>query len=295
MSEVSTILHAESANAAPTRTRQALIGNEDRGKWWRFVLIAVITAIVIVPIAVVIILSVRPGVSSTSTHTFTLKNFSSVLTQTLSLRWLVNSVLVALVTVVVSVVIAAPAGYVLSRGRSRLISGYALLLFVLQSLPTITAVIPLFIIFARIGLVDNLTSVAVIYISGSLAVAIWMFAAYMDSIPISLEEAAWIDGCSMFGSFLRIVLRNSLPAVISTSIFAFLVAWNDYLVAIVFLRSDENFTLQVGVQSFFQQTQTDWGSVMAVAVIMMLPPIVVFALLNRFFNVGGIGGSLAGT
>lgn len=266
-----------------------------RGQWWRFALLSVITAIVIVPIAVVVLLALRPGASSTSTALFTFENLSNVWTQTPVLRWLLNSVIVVLSTVVVSVVIAAPAGYVLSRGRSSLLSVYALLLFVIQSLPVITAVIPLFIIFAQFGLVDSLAGICIIYISGSLAVAIWMFAAYFDSIPISLEEAAWMDGCSMFGSFFRIVLRNSLPGVLSASIFAFLVAWGDYLVAIVFLRSTENFTLQVGVQSFFQQLQTDWGSVMALSLIMMIPPIVVFALLNKYLNIGGIGGSLAGS
>ena len=127
-----------------------------------------------------------------------------------------------------------------------------------------------------------------------MSVAIWMMAAYFDSIPITLEEAAWMDGCSVFGSFARIVLRNSLPGVLSTAIFAFLLAWNDYLVAVVFLRSDENYTLQIGLQTFFQQNQTNWGLVMAVAVVMMLPPVLLFAALNKYFSVGGIGGSLAG-
>ena len=90
------------------------------------------------------------------------------------------------------------------------------------------------------------------------------------------------------------MLRNSLPGILSTAIFSFLLAWNDYLVAVVFLRSQEIFTLPVGVQSFFQQNMTDWGSVMAVAVVMMLPPVIIFVALNRYFSVGGIGGSLAG-
>jgi multiple sugar transport system permease protein len=127
-----------------------------------------------------------------------------------------------------------------------------------------------------------------------MSVACWMMAAYFDSIPITLEEAAWIDGASVFGSFTRVVLRNSLPGILSTAIFSFLLAWNDYLIALVFLRSDQNYTLPIGLNTFFQQNQTNWGLVMAVAVIMMLPPIIVFAVLNRFFSVGGIGGSLAG-
>lgn len=173
-------------------------------------------------------------------------------------------------------------------------SGYSLLLFVVQSLPIITAVVPLFVLFAKMDLVDNLLGLTIIYVGSTMSVATWMMAAYFDSIPISLEEAAWIDGCSVFGSFTKVVLRNSLPGVLSTAIFAFLLAWNDYLVAVVFLRSQEIFTLPVGVQSFFQQNTTDWGSVMAVAVVMMLPPVVLFVTLNKYFSVGGVGGSLAG-
>ena len=266
----------------------------ERGKWWRFALLLVICAVVLVPVLAVLWLSVRPSAQSTSTATFTVENFVRVFTQTQTLTWLANSLLVTLATVLVSVVVAAPAGYVLSRSRSRIVTGYSLLLFIVQSLPVITAVIPLFILFAQIRLVDNLVGLGIIYVGASMSVATWMMAAYMDTIPASLEEAAWIDGASVFGGFVRIVLRNSLPGVLSTAIFTFLVSWNDYLVAIVFLRSQERFTLPLGLQSFFQQNTTDWGSVMAVAVVMLAPPVIVFAALNRYFSVGGIGGSLAG-
>jgi multiple sugar transport system permease protein len=134
----------------------------------------------------------------------------------------------------------------------------------------------------------------IIYVGSTMSVAIWMMAAYYDSIPINLEEAAWMDGCSVFGGFIKVVLRNSLPGILSTAIFSFLLAWNDYLVALVFLRTSANFVFPVGLQSFFQQNSTNWGLVMAVAVMMMLPPVILFAALNRYFSVGGIGGSLAG-
>ena len=265
----------------------------DRGRWWRFVLLAAISAVVLVPLAAVVALSLQPSLGSSATGV-TLENYATVFTSTDIALWVGNSLIVTLITVAVSVVIAAPAGYVLSRGRGRLVAGFSLTLFVIQSLPVVTAVIPLFILFAQIGLVDTLGGVVILYVGGTMSVAIWMMAAYFDSIPISLEEAAWMDGCSVFGSFTRVVLRNSLPGVLSTAIFAFLLAWNDYLVAVVFLRSDQNYTLPIGLQTFFQQNQTDWGPVMSVAVIMMIPPIVVFAVLNRYFSVGGIGGALAG-
>ncbi|MEC5169415.1 carbohydrate ABC transporter permease [Glaciihabitans sp. GrIS 2.15] len=289
--------HAVIAGKVTTTTRPAkrrtLSQAQERGKWWRFVAILIISAIVLVPIVAVLLLSLEPSLGSTA-RGVTLENFGKIFTETSVGTWLANSLVVTLVTVLISVTVAAPAGYVLSRGRSKLVSGYSLILFIVQSLPVVTAVIPLFILFAQIGLVDNLVGVTIIYVGSTMSVAIWMMAAYFDSIPITLEEAAWMDGCSVFGSFTRIVLRNSLPGVLSTAIFAFLLAWNDYLVAVVFLRSDENYTLQIGLQTFFQQNQTNWGLVMAVAVVMMLPPVLLFAALNKYFSVGGIGGSLAG-
>jgi len=296
---MSTVVHTHTAPApsspAATTARKSRMVSEAgmRGRWWRFAAILLITAVVLVPIGVVAVLAFTPGTTSTTMGP-TFENFTNVFSETLASTWLANSLVVTLATVVVSVSVAAPAGYVLSRGRSRAVSSYSLLLFVMQSLPIITSVVPLFILFAKLGLVDNLLGITIVYVASTMAVATWMMAAYFDSIPISLEEASWIDGCSVLGSFTKVVLRNSLPGVLSTAIFAFLLAWNDYLVAIVFLRSDQTFTLPIGVQSFFQQNATDWGSVMALAVVMMLPPVIVFATLNKYFSVGGIGGSLAG-
>jgi len=287
------VLGRSSQNTAKPGRRRTLTQMQERGKWWRFVGILIISAVVLVPIISVAFLSLQPSLGSTATG-ITFENFGTVFQKTSVGTWLANSLIVTIVTVVIAVIVAAPAGYVLSRGRSKLVSSYSLVLFIVQSLPVVTAVIPLFILFAQLGLVDNLAGITIIYVGSTMSVAIWMMAAYFDSIPITLEEAAWMDGCSVFGSFMRVVLRNSLPGVLSTAIFAFLLAWNDYLVAVVFLRSDQNYTLQIGLQTFFQQNQTNWGLVMAVAVIMMLPPVLLFALLNKYFSVGGIGGSLAG-
>jgi multiple sugar transport system permease protein len=265
-----------------------------RGQWWRFLLILLITLLIVAPIIAVVVLSVQPSQSSSNATGFTLANYVYVFTQTDVLLWLKNSIIVALATVIVAVAVAAPAGYVLSRVRNRLVSGYSLILFVIQSLPVVTAVIPLFITFSVLGLTNTLASVSIIYIGSTMSVAIWMMAAYIDSIPISLEEAAWMDGASVFGSFTRIVMRNSLPGILSTAIFSFLLAWNDYLIALIFLQDQSVYTLPKGLETFFQQNATDWGSVMAVAVVMMIPPVIVFAFLNKYFSVGGIGGSLAG-
>jgi multiple sugar transport system permease protein len=265
-----------------------------RGQWARFTAVLIVTLLVLIPVFAVFVLAVQPPTAEAGNSVGPFSSFVYIFTKTATLQWLRNSLEVTLVTVVVSVAVAAPAGYVLSRGRGRMVAGYSLLLFVVQSLPVIVSAIPLFVLFAGLGLVDSLAGIMIIYVGGSMAVATWMMAAYFDTIPISLEEAAWMDGCSIYGSFVRVVLRNSLPGILSTAIFSFLHAWNDFLIALVFLRSTPNLTLPVGLQTFFQQNGTDWGPVMAAAVVILLPPFIIFACLNRFFSVGGIGGALAG-
>jgi multiple sugar transport system permease protein len=296
---MSEILHGDSQapvtlGRLESKSEKADLATGERGKWWRFLLILVITALIVAPIIAVVVLSIQPSQSTSDATGITFANYVYVFTQTDVLLWLKNSIIVALATVIVAVAVAAPAGYVLSRVRNKLVSGYSLILFVIQSLPVVTAVIPLFITFSVLGLTNTLASVAIVYIGSTMSVAIWMMAAYIDSIPISLEEAAWMDGASVFGSFTRIVMRNSLPGILSTAIFSFLLAWNDYLIALIFLQDQSVYTLPKGLETFFQQNATDWGSVMAVAVVMMIPPVIVFAFLNKYFSVGGIGGSLAG-
>jgi len=259
----------------------------------RTAIAAIITLVLLSPILVVFWLALRAPVAWQQAGP-TLGTFWYVLTETKVLHWLGNSLLVSLMSTVCSVLVAAPAGYVLSRGRGGATSAFSLFIFVLQSLPAVAFVIPLFIMFANLGLADTLTGVSIVYVASSIAVGCWMMTAYFDTLPVTLEEAAWIDGASLFGGFVRIILPNSLPGILSTALFAFLHSWNDYLVASVFLRSESAFTMPIGLQTFFQQNLADWGPVMACAVIMLAPPVIVFAVLNRYFSIGGIGGSLAG-
>ncbi|NNC10502.1 carbohydrate ABC transporter permease [Planctomonas sp. JC2975] len=201
-----------------------------------------------------------------------------------ALTWLGNSLLVSVTTTVVALVVAAPAAYALSRARGRLVSAYSLILFVVQSLPVVVLVIPLFILFAGAGLVDSLGGITLIYIGLSVAVAIWMMTAYIDTIPARLEESAWLDGCSVFGGFWRVVLPACWPGIVSTAIYCFLLTWNDYLVALVFIKSNALYTLPIGLQS---------ARTPGLILVIVLPPLILFGVLHRYFSLGGIAGALA--
>jgi multiple sugar transport system permease protein len=258
------------------------------GRWLRFVVLLVVTALVLVPVLVPVWRLVAPDPTSGSSGGLPalLAAVARTLRVTPLVTWLVNSVAVTGVTVVVSIAVAAPAGYVISRGRGRSVHGFALLIFALQSLPILLFMIPLFVLFVGLGLSDTLRGVTLIYTGLSVAVATWTMSSYFDSIPRELEEAAWIDGCTVLGGFTRVVLRNALPGVLSAAVYTFLFTWNDYWIALVFLRSSANYTLGLALAGP--------GSSSAVALIAMVPPLLVFGVLNRYFSLGGIGGALTG-
>jgi multiple sugar transport system permease protein len=263
---------------------------------------AIITAFVIVavfPILVILLDSLLPPGALVSggltlLHGFTLSNYRYVLDQTTSLLYLRNSLIVSIATAALTVVIGAPGGYALARGKGRDLSAYALSLFVYQALPTVVFVIPLFLLFVPLHLVNTLQGLVIVYTAGSLPFGIWMLRASFEAIPFALEEAARVDGCSMIGAFRRIVLPNSGPGILSVGLFSFLVAWNDYLVAVVIERTNGMFTLPIGLETFFQEYSTEWGAVMALSVFMLVPPVLLFMIGSRYFRIGGIGGSLVG-
>jgi multiple sugar transport system permease protein len=248
----------------------------------RLTLVAALTLLVISPLLPTLSAAFAPRGQASAGGPLT--GILATFRLTPALAWLGNSMAVSVVTTVVAVAVAAPAAYALSRARGRLVAGFSLVLFVVQSLPVIVLVIPLFVLFAGAGLVDSLGGITIIYVGLSVAVAVWMLTAYIDTIPIRLEESAWLDGCSLFGGFLRVVLPGCWPGLVSTAIYCFLLTWNDYLVALVFIKSNGLYTLPIGLQA---------SRTPGLVLVIVLPPLLLFGLLNRFFSIGGIAGSFA--
>jgi len=236
-----------------TRRRRAVRGVAAGG---RMLLLALLTALALVPVAAIVGRTTPTAVGAALDG--------------LGATWLGNSLTVALATTAASLAIGVPAGYVLSRARGRWVSGYALVLFGAMSLPIVGIVVPLFILIARAGLADSLSGVEIVYVGSTVAVAAWMSAAAIDEVPIELEEAAWIDGCSVAMGFWRVALRVAAPALVPVAVFVILLAWNEYMIAVTFLRSDEVLTLGVAVAASRSP---------ALAVVMMVPPVVLAVVL----------------
>ncbi|RIX26448.1 carbohydrate ABC transporter permease [Amnibacterium setariae] len=252
----------------------------DRGRWWRFALLAAITALVLVPVASPVVIAAQRSAPFGGL----LPALAGVFANPEAATWFGNSLAVAGATVLAAVALGTPAGYVLSRVAGRRVDAFALVVFAMQALPTVLLIVPLFVLFAPLGLVDDLGGLVLLYVGLTIAVATWTMTTAVDAVPVSLEEAAWLDGCSLFGGFVRVVLPNVAPGVLATAIVTFLFVWNEYLVALVFLPSEGNWTVGIGVVS---------GRVGAFAVAAMIPPLVVFAVLHRFFRFGGVAGALA--
>jgi multiple sugar transport system permease protein len=240
----------------------------------RCAVLIVITAVVLVPLVPVVLpLVVGPD------GRFAPMGLLLQLAGGPTLRWFLNSVLVSAATVVGTVVVAAPAAYALSRARGRGIGLYSLVLFGLQSLPAMVLLPPLFVVLVHVGGGDSLVWLTVLYIGFSLAVATWTLTSWFSTLPIEVEEAAWLDGCSVLRAFVRMVLPNSGPALLSTALITFLFAWNEYWIALLFLQDQGSFTIGLALVSGARSP--------ALALVALLPPVAAYLLLHRWFRFGG--------
>ncbi len=210
-----------------------------------------------------------------------------------------NSLLVALGTSLFSVVLGASAAYAFSRfkfiGREAGLMGFIALLM----LPATATIAPLYVLLNQIKLGGEpmrttLVGLAVAYTSGSLPFAIWNLKGYFDTVPKELEEAALIDGASVTGAFIRIILPLAVPALAVTVLLGFMTGWTEFVMAWLFLESPNKFTLAMALRSMQGQFTTPWSTFFALALVMSVPPVLLFFALQRYIvsglTVGGVKG-----
>jgi multiple sugar transport system permease protein len=199
------------------------------------------------------------------------------------LHYFWNSMFVSTTTTILAVAVAVPAAYAFSRfnfpGRTALF--FSVLLR--NMFPAVIFLVPLFILMRFLGLVNTHGSLILTYLTFGLPLAIWLLKGFYDNIPIQLEQAARIDGATRLQAFLLIVMPLSAPGIIATAIYAFILAWNEYIYAYTFLSKNEMMTLPVGIQRFFAENTTDWPGLMAASFMMSVPVVVLFLVLQRYF------------
>jgi ABC-type glycerol-3-phosphate transport system permease component len=224
----------------------------------------------------------------------TLANFTFVVSNTEFLTWLRNSLQVALGTTFLALVVGSFGGYAMSRWRFRGRALYGNTLLVVQMFPGVMLAIPLFLVLTNYGLIDTLWALLVTYLTFALVTSVWMLKGYFDAIPREIEEAALIDGANRLQILWQIVLPLAGPGITTVAVFVFLLAWNEFFFAYIFLASAENYTLSLGMYSFIQQFTTQWGNIMAAGTLTTLPVLFFFFVLQRTLTRGLVAGAMKG-
>ncbi|MFC4302325.1 carbohydrate ABC transporter permease [Cohnella boryungensis] len=220
----------------------------------------------------------------------TLKNYNAVFEQYNFMKYIGNSAIVAIGSTVGSLLLGLPAAYAIARFR---LQGLALTILVARIIPAITFLIPWFILFSGLKLVDTFTALILTHMLVGLPFIIWIMIPFFESLPHEIEEAALIDGCSKFKVFLRIVLPISGPGVITSSLMSIIFSWNNFLFSII-LSGEKTKTLPVAIFNFISYSEVNWGGIMAAACIITLPIILIALVAQRYVVSGLAAGALKG-
>ena len=222
---------------------------------------------------------------------FTLQNYVSVMQAGFG-RNILNSLVLCIGSVLIATVIAVNAAYAFSRKRfafKRFLFGSVLFG---QTFPWIILVTPIFILFARLGLLNNWLSMMFVYVSVSIPFSIYLLVGYLKAVPRSLDEAAIIDGATHFQIIWKIVFPIMLPGIVATATYAFLLCWSEYLFAVAILTQEEMKTMPLALYLYFGENVTEWGNVMAASALTTLPTLLMFLPLQTQMVSGLSAGSV---
>jgi multiple sugar transport system permease protein len=274
----------------------------------RWVGIAFFLIITIVPFYYMFMLSVRtiesfaanPGTLIPSLNTLTLDTYSEVLKGVNEggqgfLTFMRNSLLIAVVAVIVSLGIAIPGAYAISRLRFFGRRTVSVLFLSVYLFPAILLAIPLFVLFTKLGLRGSIFGLMLVYASQTVPVSIYMLKTYFDSVPVSLEESAAVEGATRFQILTKVSLPLSAPAIMATGLFIFMIAWNEFLFALLFLvEKRDSWTVSLGLSQLAGSIEVPTTVLMAGSVILTVPIIVLFFLTERFLVEGLTAGAEKG-
>lgn len=208
--------------------------------------------------------------------------------------WFRNSAIVATTTTLIGLLLAVLAAYSFSRFRFVGNRALSTMFLFIQLFPVAVIIIPLFILWTNLKLTDTYWSLVITYLVFGLPISTWLMIGFFNAVPIELEEAAMIDGCSRLSAMLRVTLPLTLPGLAATAIYVFLLAWNEFFFALTFTNSQQMRTIPVGLTSFFTENSVDWGGLMAASVLASLPVVILFGILSRYFVQGLTSGAVKG-
>lgn len=271
-------------------------------KTFRVVILAVLSAFVILPLWVMITSSAKPLVDVQGQFTWfpttlTLESYVDIWKTIPLASYFLNSLIVSTVAAVISVIVATFASYGVSRWRFRGRTVFTTSILATQMFPGVLFLLPLYLIFININqnvgiqLIGTRYGLIITYLTFTLPFAIWMLTGYFDNIPKELDEAAKVDGSSAIGTLFRVILPVARPGIVAVLVYAFITAWGEVLFASV-LTTQSGRTLAVGLGEYSTETNVYWNQIMAASVVVSIPVVVGFLLLQRNFIAGLSAGAV---
>lgn len=266
-----------------------------------YILLIFISIVCIFPFLWMIISALKPkneirtATPSLLINSPTLDNFSRVLFDAGFLNYVKNSFIVSIIACVLSMIIAIMAGYALSRYyRNRLVKVSNLAMLLSQMIPGVLLLVPLYLIMQKLHILESYISLILAYTTFVIPLCTFMMSSFFDTVPLALEEAATIDGCNKAQTIFKIILPLSIPSLVSTALYAFINAWNEFMFGYIFISTDQYRTLTPAIMLFKGANTIDWGSLMAGSVVAVIPVTIIFLFLQRFFLAGLMSGSVKG-
>jgi multiple sugar transport system permease protein len=270
--------------------------------WTRRIVLTLLTIFAVTPVYVMASSSLKPLQDVTGTFRWipahlTISPYIDMWRTVPLARYFVNSLIVCTSAAALSVLIATFAAYAMSRYQFRLRGSFGIVVLSTQMFPGILFLLPLFLIFVSIGnatgiaLLGSRAGLVITYLTFALPFSIWMLAGYFDSIPRGLDEAARVDGCGPIRALLRVVVPAAFPGIVTVAIYAFMTAWSEVLFASV-MTNDTTRTLAVGLRDYSTQTDVYWNQIMAASLVVSVPVVAGFLLMQRFLVAGLTAGAV---
>jgi multiple sugar transport system permease protein len=257
--------------------------------------------IVIFPLIWMVLTSVKPQTelfripATFWPEQITFEHYRTLFEGTPFLQYLRNSVILSTSTTILVLVVAVLGAYSLSRFTYRGRETLAVLVLFTYLLPSVVLVLPLYLSMVKIGVANSLASLVIAYTTFALPYALWLLRSFMAALPEEVEWAALVDGANRMGAFVDVVLPQALPGIVSTALFTFIVAWNEYFYALILVNTDAARPLTTGVITMLVTSfNIEWSLLMAAAVAMSLPLIVIFVFLQNYLVKGFAGTGVKG-
>lgn len=251
-----------------------------------------VACLIVLPLVWMLVTSFKPSYEilryppTSIPKDITFSNYVNLFTETDFPIYLANSFFVSLVVVVITNIVAIMGAYSLTKYHWFKREKFASLTLYSYMWAPIMIAIPLYILFSYVGMTDTRIGLIVAHVAFCFPFALWLLLSFFKEIPEDFEEAAMLDGANFWQRLFLVFLPSSLPGIITTSTFIFILSWNDYIFARILISSDSRMTIPVGIQNIYESSVTDWGMLMAAGVITTFPVLIAFIFVQKFLLEG---------